>query len=102
MHGQLGIDLSNKKVICRNRNYRRRETTGFAKGKPDVFGESGEDEEFAKDLIEHVGVKAEVKYTTRIGNERTDDRSKLLLVPVINIQNLVNQGNSRYRRNQCH
>ena len=34
--------------------------------------ESGEDEEFAKDLIEDVGVKAEVKYALRIGNKKAD------------------------------
>ena len=37
-----------------------------------VFGvsESGEDEEFAKDLIGDVGVKPEVKYAIRIGNKK--------------------------------
>ena len=49
-----------------------------------INSESGEDEEFAKDFIEDVGVKAEVKNAMEIKKLTKFDRSKLLLVPAIN------------------
>ena len=72
-----------------------------------VFGvsDSGEDEEFAKDLIEDVGVKAEVKYATRIGNKKAEQLRPIKIVTGsgqqqnLIIQNLVNfKGNTQYRR----